>query len=127
VPRGHPPEFRARAIALAVRANRKADRSRAQYSSRHAVGVGEAGPHRSRRCSWSRTTESESVELRAARSRIRELETELVIVRQAAQFLGEDWPRPKSLPSDRPTRRRRGPADRCCWVLGVARQNHYRQ
>lgn len=38
---------------------------------------------------------TESVELRAARRRIRELETELLIVRQAAKFLGEDRPRPK--------------------------------
>ena len=38
---------------------------------------------------------TESAELRAARRRIRELETELVIVRQAAKFLGEDRPRPK--------------------------------
>ena len=38
---------------------------------------------------------TESAELRAARRRIRELETELLIVRQAAKFLGEDRPRPK--------------------------------
>ncbi|BDE17207.1 hypothetical protein Mkiyose1665_59110 [Mycobacterium kiyosense] len=38
---------------------------------------------------------SESAELRAARRRINELETELAIVRQAATFLGEDKPRPK--------------------------------
>jgi transposase-like protein len=41
------------------------------------------------------TPSSESAELRAARRRIRELETELGIVRQAAKFLGEDKPRPK--------------------------------
>jgi transposase len=38
---------------------------------------------------------TESAELRAARRRIRELETEPVIIRQAAKFLGEDRPRPK--------------------------------
>ena len=38
---------------------------------------------------------TESAELRAACRRIRELETELLIVRQAAKFLGEDRPRPK--------------------------------
>jgi transposase-like protein len=37
----------------------------------------------------------ESAELRAARRRIRELEAELAIIRQAAKFLGEDRPRPK--------------------------------
>ena len=40
-------------------------------------------------------TTFESVELRAARKRIRELETELVIVRQAGKFLGPDGPHPK--------------------------------
>lgn len=38
---------------------------------------------------------AESAELRAARRRIRELEGELAIVRQAAKFLGEDKPLPK--------------------------------
>jgi transposase-like protein len=38
---------------------------------------------------------TESAELRAARRRIRELETERLIVRQAAKFLGEERPRPK--------------------------------
>ncbi|MEU2618376.1 hypothetical protein ABZ642_09410 [Streptomyces sp. NPDC007157] len=37
----------------------------------------------------------ESAELRAARRRIRELETELEIVRKAAEFLGEEKPAPK--------------------------------
>ncbi|GLY53147.1 hypothetical protein Lesp01_68030 [Lentzea sp. NBRC 102530] len=41
------------------------------------------------------TPSSESVELRAARQWIRELETELLIVRQAATFLGTDRPRPQ--------------------------------
>ena len=41
------------------------------------------------------TTTSESVELRAARKRIRELETELAIVKQAGKFLGPDRPHPK--------------------------------
>lgn len=41
------------------------------------------------------TPSSESAELRAARRRIHELETELAIVRQTAKFLGEDKPAPK--------------------------------
>jgi hypothetical protein len=41
------------------------------------------------------TAELLPAELRAARRRIRELETDLVIIRQAARFLGEDRPRPK--------------------------------
>lgn len=40
-------------------------------------------------------TTGESAELRAARKKIRELETELAIIRQAAKFLGEDRPNPK--------------------------------
>lgn len=40
-------------------------------------------------------TTAESVELRAARRRIRELETELAIVRHAGKFLGEGRPHPK--------------------------------
>jgi transposase len=40
-------------------------------------------------------TTVESAELRAARRRIRELEMEVAIIRQAAKFLGEDKPRPK--------------------------------
>ena len=41
-----------------------------------------------------RVPTSKSTELRAARRRIRELETELAIVRRAATFLLEDKPRP---------------------------------
>lgn len=41
------------------------------------------------------TTTAESAELRAARKRIRELEMELSIVRQASKFLGEDKPHPQ--------------------------------
>jgi transposase-like protein len=40
-------------------------------------------------------TTIESVELRAARTRIRELETELAILRQAGTFLGPKRPHPK--------------------------------
>ncbi len=39
-------------------------------------------------------TPTESAELRAARKRIRELETELAIFRQAAKFLDQDKPHP---------------------------------
>lgn len=41
------------------------------------------------------TPSQESAQLRSARRRIRELESEPAIVRQAAKFLGEDKPRPK--------------------------------
>lgn len=91
MPRPYPPEFRARAIAL-VRAGKQT--------------VVELGIHPVTLSKWLRqddidngrrpgTPSSESAELRAARRRIRELETELGIVRQAAKFLHEDKPRPK--------------------------------
>lgn len=93
MPRPYPPEFRARAIAL-VRAGKQAKQT--------AV---ELGIHPVTLSKWVRQDDidnglrpgipsSESAELRAARRRIHELETELGIVRQAAKFLDED----KSLP-----------------------------
>lgn len=89
--RPYPPEFRARAIALV------------SVGKQTAV---ELGIHPVTLSKWlrqddidngrrPRTPSSESAELRAARRRIHELETELGIVRQAAKFLGEDKPRPK--------------------------------
>lgn len=94
MPRAYPPEFRARAIAL-VRAGKQAKQT--------AV---ELGIHPVTLSKWVRqddidhgrrpgTPSSESSELRAARRRINELESELAIVRQAAKFLDEDQPRPK--------------------------------
>ena len=94
MPRPYPPEVRARAIAL-VRAGKQAKQT--------AV---ELGIHPVTLSTWVRQDDidnglrpgvpsSESAELRAARRRIQELETELEIVRQAAKFLGEDKPRPK--------------------------------
>ncbi|EFL39105.1 transposase [Streptomyces griseoflavus Tu4000] len=94
MPRPYPLEFRARAIAL-IRAEKQARQT--------AV---ELGIHPVTLSKWLRpddidngrrpgTPSSESAELRAARRRIRELETELAIVRQTAKFLGEDKPAPK--------------------------------
>lgn len=94
MPRAYPAEFRARAVAL-VRAGKEQRQT-----------VADPGIHPVTLAKWVRqdridrgeipgTSTSESAELRAARRRIRELETELVIVRQAAKFLGEDRPRPK--------------------------------
>ncbi len=94
MPRPYPAEFRARAVAL-VRAGKPAKQT--------AV---ELGIHPVTLSKWLRQDDidhglrpgkssAESAELRAARRRIRELESELAIVRQAAKFLGEDKPRPK--------------------------------
>jgi transposase-like protein len=94
MPRAYPAEFRARAVALA-----RAGKQQKQIA--HDLGI-----HPVTLSNWVRqdrvdrgeipgTSTTESAELRAARRRIRELETELAIIRQAAKFLGEDRPRPK--------------------------------
>lgn len=94
MPRPYPAEFRARAIAL-VRAGKQAKQTAVELGI-HPVTVSK----------WVRqdeidrgvrpgTPSTESVQLRAARRRIAELESELAIIRQAAKFLGEDKPLPK--------------------------------
>lgn len=94
MPRPYPADFRARAIAL-VGAG-KPQKQTADDLGIHAVTLSK----------WIKRDDidhglrpgvpsSESTELRAARRRIRELETELAIVRQAPTLLGEDKPRPK--------------------------------
>lgn len=94
VPRAYPPEFRARAIAL-VRAG-KQQKQTAQELDIHPVTLSKwVKQDRIDRGEIQGTSTTESAELAAARRRIRELETELVIVQQAANFLGEDRPRPK--------------------------------
>lgn len=94
MPRAYPAEFRARAVAL-VRAG-KEQRQTAADLGIHPVTLAKwVRQDRIDRGEIAGTSGGESAELRAARRRIRELETELVIVRQAAKFLGEDRPRPK--------------------------------
>lgn len=94
MPRPYPPEFRARAVAL-VRAGKQAKQT-----------AFDLGIHPVTLSNWIRQDDvdngrrpgvptSESTELREARRRIRDLETELLIVRQAAKFLDEERPRPK--------------------------------
>jgi transposase len=90
----YPPESRARAIAL-VRAG-KPQKQTAHELDIHPVTLSKwVKQDRLDRGEIPGVSTTESAELRAARRRIRELETELVIVRQAAKFLGEDRPRPK--------------------------------
>lgn len=94
MPRAYPAEFRARAVAL-VRAG-KEQRQTAADLGIHPVTLAKwVRQDRIDRGEIAGTSTSESAELRAVRRRIRELETELLIVRQAAKFLGEDRPRPK--------------------------------
>lgn len=94
MPRPYPREFRARAVAL-VRSGKQVKQTA------YELGISAGCLH-----NWVRqdqidrgerpgVTTSESGELRAARKRIRELETELAIVRQAAKFLDQDKPHPK--------------------------------
>jgi transposase len=94
VPRPYPPEFRARAIAL-VRSGKQVNQTA------YELGISAGCLHewlkqdRIDRGEISGKTTTESAELRAARKRIRELETELGIIRQAAKFLDQDKPHPK--------------------------------
>lgn len=94
MPRPYPPEFRARAVAL-VRSGKPVTQTA------YELGISTGCLH-----NWVRqdkidrgelrgVTTNESAELRAARKKIRELETELAIVRQAAKFLDQDKPHPK--------------------------------
>jgi len=94
VPSAYPAEFRARAVAL-VRAG-KQQRQTATELGIHPVTLSKwVKQDRVDRGEIPGTSTAESAELRTARCRIRELETELLIVRQAAKFLGEDRPRPE--------------------------------
>jgi transposase-like protein len=94
MPRAYPAEFRARAVAL-VRAGKEQKQT--------AVDL---GIHLVTLSKWLRQDDidnerrpgrvsEESAELRAARRRIRELQTELEIVRKVAKFLGEAKSAPK--------------------------------
>ena len=93
MPRPWPPKFRARAVAL-VRSGKQVKQTA------YELGISAGCLH-----TWVRQDQidrgerpgvstSESVELRAARKRIRELEAELAIIRQAAKFLDQDKPHP---------------------------------
>lgn len=93
MPRAYPREFRERAIAL-VRSGKQVKQTA------YDLGISAGCLHewikqdRVDRGELPGRTTTESAELRAAHKRIRELETELVIIRQAAKFLGEDRPPP---------------------------------
>lgn len=94
MPRAYPAEFRARAVAL-VRAGKEQKQTATELGI-HPVTLSKwVKQDRVDRGELPGVTTIESAELRAARRRIRELETELVIIRQAAKFLGEEPPRPK--------------------------------
>lgn len=94
MPRPYPPEFRFRAVAL-VRAGKQITTAAAE------LGISAAALH-----NWVRqdqidrgerpgTTTADNAELAKANKRIRELETEVEILKKAAKLLGEDRPAPK--------------------------------
>ena len=94
MPRAYPAEFRARAVAL-VRAGKK-QKEVAVDLGIHSVTLSNwVKQDRIDRGEIPGVTRNESAELGAARRRIHELETELLIVHQAAKFLGEERPCPK--------------------------------
>lgn len=94
MPRPYPSEFRARAIAL-VRAG-KPQKQTAHELDIHPVTLSKwVTQDKIDRGEITGVSTGESAELREARRRIHELETELLIVRQAAKFLGEERTRPK--------------------------------
>ena len=94
MPRPYPPEFRSRAIAL-VRSGKQIKQTA------YELGISAGCLHewlkqdRIDRGEITGVSTSESADLRAARKRIRELEAELAIIRQASKFLAEDKPHPK--------------------------------
>lgn len=94
MPRPYPPEFRQRAVAL-VRAGKQI--KQVAYELGISAGCLHTWVRQDRidRGELTGVTTTESAELRAARKRIRELETELAIIRQASKFLAEEKPHPK--------------------------------
>lgn len=86
MPRPYPPEFRARAVAL-VRSGREVKQTALELGISAGCLHNWVRQDRIDRGEIAGTTTTESGELRAARRRIRELETELAIVKQASKFL----------------------------------------
>lgn len=94
MPRPYPPEFRARAIAL-VRSGNQVKQTAYELGISAGCLHGWLKQDQIDRGERAGTSTVESVELRAARKRIHDLETELAIVRQAGKFLDQDRPHPK--------------------------------
>ncbi len=94
MPRLYPPEFRARTIAL-VRSGKQVKQTAYELGISAGCLHGWLKQDLIDRGEIPGTTTTGSVELRAAHRKIRELETELAIVRQAGKFLDPDQPHPK--------------------------------
>ena len=126
MPRPYPPEFRARAIAL-VRSGKQVKQTA------YELGISAGCLHtwlrqdRIDRGEIAGTTTTESAELRAARKRIRELETELAVVKRRSEVPRARSGGPKRIHPVIDRLADTGlPVDRCCRVLGVSRQGYYR-
>ena len=94
MPRPYPPEFRARAVAL-VRSGKEVKQTTLELDISAGCLHSWLRQDRVDRGEIAGVTTRESAELRAARKRIRELETELRIVKQAAKFLDPGATDPK--------------------------------
>ena len=94
MPRPYPAEFRLRAVAL-VRAGKPISRVAAE------LGISQGGLHnwirqdRVNRGEIAGVSTKEHADLTRANKRIRELGTEIEILKRASKFLGEDKPHPK--------------------------------
>lgn len=106
MPRPYPPEFRARAIAL-VRSGKQVKQTAYELGISASCLHTWRGHDRIDRGEVPGTTTTESAEFRAARKRIRELETEMAIIPHAARLLDQDEPTQKDSPADRPPGRHR--------------------
>jgi transposase-like protein len=94
MPRAYPAEFRQRAIAL-VRAGQTVTKTAADLGITDTCLYGWVRQDRIDRGEFPGVTTAESRELRKARRRIRELETEVEILRRANAMLGDEARRPK--------------------------------
>ena len=94
MPRRYPAEFRSRAVAL-VRSGKTITDTASDLGMSAGALHGWVRQDRIDRGELPGTTTAENVELTRARKRIRELETEIEILRRATVLLGEVTPSPK--------------------------------
>ena len=94
MPRAYPAEFRQRAIAL-VRAGQSVTKTAADLGITDTCPYGWVRQDRIDRGELTGVTSTESRELRKARRRIRELESEVEILRRSNAMLGDEARRPK--------------------------------
>ena len=94
MPKPYPAEFRLRAVAL-VRAGKPITRAAAELGISQGYLHNWVRQDRIDRGEIKGISTKESAELTRANRRIRELETEVEILKRASKFLGEDKPHPK--------------------------------